>query len=100
MRYGDGQEVRLWDRVETWPGCRGIVVMSIDTEEFTPEFPREEWLYLGSGVMIDTEQTGLLHLSEAEPELVLVSRGGPPTPAELAALRDAQSRHRASGGGR
>jgi hypothetical protein len=93
VKYNDGREIRLWDRVETWPRCRGIVVFSIDTDEFSPEFPKEHWQYLECGVMLDTEQAGLVHLSEADPELVLLSRGGPPTEDELSALRKAQAQY-------
>jgi hypothetical protein len=42
-------------------------------------------------VMIDTEHAGLVHMSEADEDLVVIARGGPPTEDELAALRGAQA---------
>jgi hypothetical protein len=91
MNYPDGQQVRLWDRVEVWPGCRGIVVASIDTNEYSPAFPREEWQYLGRGVMLDTDGAGLIHFPESDAHLVLLTRGGPPTADEVAALRNGRA---------
>jgi len=93
VKYEDGQDVRLWDRVEAWWGCPAIVVFSIDTDEYSPAFPREDWQYLERGVMLDTEQAGLVHLSEPDPDLVLLSRGGPPSDDEVRKLREAQHRH-------
>lgn len=97
MKYHDGNEVRLWDRVEAWHDCRGIVVFSIDTDEYSPVFPKAHWEYLERGVMIDTEQAGLVHISEADEDLTLISRGGPPSDFELTTLREAQARSQAQG---
>jgi hypothetical protein len=90
MRYSTGEEVRLWDRVETWTGNPGFVVCSVDTNEYSERFPPEQWSYLKSGVMLDTEQSGLLHLTDADEDLILRRRGAHPTPQEWAALRQAQ----------
>jgi hypothetical protein len=32
MRYPDGQEIRLGDRMKLWDGSEAIVVCSIDTQ--------------------------------------------------------------------
>jgi hypothetical protein len=94
VKYEDGREVRLWDRVQPWLGCRAIVVFSIDAGEYSPEFPKEHWEYLERGIMLDTEHAGLVHMSEPDEDLVLISRGGPPAEAEIAQLREAQARAR------
>ena len=86
MKYPDGQEVRLWDRVD-WSGSPGLIVFSIDTDEYSPMYPKEAWEYLGSGVMIDTQAAGLVHTSDPDEDLRLVRRGGEPTAAEIASLR-------------
>ena len=51
MKYCDGQDVRLGDRVKLGSDQGGIVVASIDTGQY-----------------------GLIHYEEAEPDLQLVSR--------------------------
>lgn len=42
----------------------GVVVFSIDSAEFSERFPAAEWAYLGRGIMVDFEQSGLCHIVE------------------------------------
>jgi hypothetical protein len=77
MRYPDGQEARLGDRVQLWEHNEGTVVCSLDTNEYTSDYPRERWQYLGSGVLILSEAAGLIHYKEPEPTTKLLFRGGP-----------------------
>ena len=74
MKYANGDDVRVGDRVKAWDGCIGIVVASIETDEYSTEHPREQWGYLKVGVMIDTEQAGLIHYREADEDLELIER--------------------------
>lgn len=74
MNYPDGAPVRLGDKVECWEGCHGVVVASMDTDEYSPDFPREEWGYLEMGVLIETDQAGLVHYDEPERDMKLVER--------------------------
>jgi len=90
VKYSTGEEVRLWDRIEAWVGNPGIVVFSIDTNEFSVQFPHAHWSYLKSGIMIDTERARLIHFAEPGEDLTLTGRGGRPTPEEWAVLRRAQ----------
>jgi hypothetical protein len=64
MKYRDGQEARLGDRKRVGGDFTGLVVCSIDTDEYTREFPREQWSYLGGGVMIQFANYGLVHYTE------------------------------------
>lgn len=84
MRYVGGGEIRLWDRVEAWPGNPGIVV-SADTDEFAPQYP-SDWAYLRHGVLVDAREAGLMHYSEPDMDLRFVSRGEEPLAAEWAVL--------------
>lgn len=74
MRYPDGQEARLGDRVELWIGNEGTVVCSIDTGEYQSEYPKEQWAYLGEGVLVLSEKGGLVHYKVPEPTMRLLSR--------------------------
>ena len=98
MNYASGEELRVWDRVEAWPGCSGIVVFSIDNRQFSPRFPEAQWSYLSTGAMLDTEAAGLVHIDEPDEDLRLVQRGEPPTPDEWASLRRFSSRNRTASG--
>jgi hypothetical protein len=75
MKYPDGSEVRLGDLVELWEGNNGTVVCSIDTGEYSGEFPKEQWEYLGSGVLVLSDNAGLIHYKEPERTMRLLHRG-------------------------
>ena len=89
MKYPTGQDVRIWDRVRGGSNWRGIVVFSVDTDEYSPRFPKEQWAHLGRGVMLDTTDAGLVHHPE-ESCFELARRGEAPTPTEWAELRGNQ----------
>lgn len=96
MKYFDGQEIHIWDRVSAWEGSLGIVVFSVDGDEYSAQFPKASWQHLTSGVMIDTEGGGLIHYDSPDAELRLLSRGGPPSDAEWVALRAEQERRKST----
>jgi hypothetical protein len=52
-------------------------VCSIDTGEYSPEFPREQWSYLGTGVMIQFANYGLVHYTEPDEDLEFLGRASP-----------------------
>lgn len=63
MKYRDGTGIHLNDKVIFEDGSSGIVVFSIDSEEYSPAYPENDWVYLGSGVMVLSESRGLIHYS-------------------------------------
>jgi hypothetical protein len=69
-----------------WEGCTGIVVFSIDSNEYSHAFPKEKWSYLESGVMFATDKAGLIFSSESEACMELLNRGGPPSAEEWAPI--------------
>lgn len=75
MIYSDGNEARLGDDIEIDTRYRGLVVANIDGEQFTSDYPKEQWAYLGKGIMVVTDFAGLVHYTSAEHEhMRLVSR--------------------------
>lgn len=77
MRYPNEEEARLGDTVRIGESERGVVVCSLDTHEYSAQFPRGEWEYLGKGILVKFERLGLVHYAEAEPALALVKRRDP-----------------------
>jgi hypothetical protein len=74
VRYPDGEEAHLGDRVALWDGNEGTVVCSIDTQEYSDAYPKEQWAYLGRGVLIFSEMVGLIHYIEPGAGMQLLSR--------------------------
>lgn len=77
MNYPDGKKVLAGDKVKLWEGCHGIVVCSIDDDQYTPEYPKSEWAYLKLGVLINSDKGGLIHLIEPDEDIELIERGPP-----------------------
>jgi len=74
VKYPEGAEARIGDRVELWDGNFGVVVCSIDTNEYSESYPQDVWQQLGAGVLILSEQAGLIHYKEPESRMRLLSR--------------------------
>jgi hypothetical protein len=74
MKYPNGQMVKLGDKVKLWDGNEGTVVYSIDTSEYSIEYPEMEWSFLKKGILVHSRQ-GLIHYVEPEMEMALVKRG-------------------------
>jgi hypothetical protein len=63
--------MRLGDAVADRAGLKGRVVANIDRDEFSAECPKEEWAYLNRGLLVETEEAGLIHYENTE-ELTLI----------------------------
>ncbi len=74
MDYPDGKKVMVGDELKLWDGCHGTVVCSMDDDEYTPEYPRNHWAYLKTGVMIVTGPTGPMHYAAPEDSFELIHR--------------------------
>lgn len=75
MKYPDGMEARFGDRVKFSNGDHGSVVLSIDTDEYSKDFPKEEWSYLKKGIMVRTDEGALIHYEDHNfEEILLVER--------------------------
>jgi len=80
LHYPDGQEMRLGDRVRCQigrgapDGREGVIVCSVETDEYDVDYPREHWSSLGVGVLILFDDFGLVHYVEADEDIRLVAR--------------------------
>ena len=75
MKYPDGQSIRLGDKVRIGEDSGGIVVCSIDTDEYSDDYPKAEWADLSRGVLIKFPLYGLIHYEDGpDGDLVLIER--------------------------
>jgi hypothetical protein len=84
MKYIDGKIAMIGDHVLLGNGWTGVVVCDIDSSVGTIEFPIEEWRYLKKGIMVRSEQAGLIYFAEPDVDLELADRSADePDPKDL-----------------
>ena len=76
MKYLDGQDIRVGDKLQVWEGCQGIVVAVIEDNAYSKNYPENEWSYLKTGVLIDTDVAGLIHFITPDRRFSLIERRG------------------------
>ena len=64
MKYDDGSTAHLGDKVVIRNGDTGIVVFSVDTNEFAAEYPQADWPDVKSGVMVLTDKGALVRFAD------------------------------------
>ncbi|CDX21895.1 conserved hypothetical protein [Mesorhizobium sp. ORS 3324] len=74
MKYPDGTPARLGDKIVVWEGNEGVVVCSMDTDEYSEDYPKEAFGYLKQGIMVLSEKAGLIHYVEPEASMRLLER--------------------------
>lgn len=76
LQYHSGEEVLVGDLVGFGRGHepKAEVVVLIPTGEAAPGFVAAEWSYLKDGVMLQTEDMGLVH-APLDDQLMFVARG-------------------------
>lgn len=78
MNYFDGTSIKVGDRVRLGINCYGTVICSIDDNEYDSSYPLSEWGYLEKGILVSSPQLGIIHFSEEDEDLELLSRSSPP----------------------
>lgn len=74
-RYSDGQAAQIGDVLRIGNTGSGTVVACIGSNCFALPHPAEQWSYLGTGLLVDTDFGGLIHYpSVAEESMALLRR--------------------------
>ena len=61
MKYEDGKNVQVGDEVSIDTKYKGTVVANIESGEYSVAHSEEQWSYLKTGVLIDTDFGGIVH---------------------------------------
>ena len=64
MKYNDGDKILVGDKVSIDENHHGVVVANIESGDFSESYPKDQWEYLKSGVLIDTDFGGLIHYEQ------------------------------------
>ncbi len=54
------EALEIGDRIRI-QGVTGLVVALISEGKFTPDHPADKWAYLKTGMLVDTDDAGLIH---------------------------------------
>ncbi|WP_275544362.1 hypothetical protein [Xanthomonas arboricola] len=74
MNYESGEIILLGDFVSLGSDLRGTVVAIIDQADYAKGYSECDWSYLGKGVLVLTEDAGLIH-EQSNLNLLLIRRG-------------------------
>lgn len=58
--------MHLGDTVIVPGGFKGTVVADIDAGEFSNSYTRADWDYLKTGILVETQEGGLLHVEASD----------------------------------
>lgn len=72
MRYKNGSLVEAGHRIRMWDGLAGLVVITLNPPWALTEYSVQEWQYLRVGIVVLTDEAGLVHYERQEgwPELL------------------------------
>jgi hypothetical protein len=65
--------IRRGDRIDIGSAEKGVVVFSLDTDEFSNDFPKADWAYLGQGIMVLMDGGALVFLDTPNEDTEVLS---------------------------
>ncbi|ENU24189.1 hypothetical protein F993_01505 [Acinetobacter proteolyticus] len=74
MNYQTGEMIELCDYVELSGDMTGVVVVIVEESQYSKSYPKEEWNYLKSGLLILADQAGLVHVPHLSEDIKLISK--------------------------
>lgn len=74
MKYHTGELIELGDYIELSSDMTGVIVVIIEDSKYSKLYPKEEWGYLESGLLVLSDQAGLIHYPHISEEIKLVSK--------------------------
>ena len=74
-RYASGEDVLVGDRVRC-AGAMGTVMFVVERDQWSEEFPGDQWRYLERGFMVKEDDGTLIHYDQPDSCTELVSRAG------------------------
>lgn len=74
MKYPTGELIELSDSIELSFDMTGVIVGIIEESKFSNQYPKEEWDYLDSGLLILSDQAGLIHYPDITEDMKLIKK--------------------------
>lgn len=77
MNYSNGKVVLLGDPVGLGGGMTGVVVAVIETKDFAKGYIPDEWIYLKTGVLVESPEAGIVHYPQFPEDVALIEHKTP-----------------------
>lgn len=74
MKYPTGELIELGDSIELSFDMTGVIVGIIEESKFSNQYPKVEWDYLDSGLLILSDQAGLIHYPDITEDMKLIKK--------------------------
>lgn len=74
MNYNTGELVELGDYLELSSDMTGFIVAIIEDSKYSKSYPKEEWDYLEHGILVLSNQVGLIHYPYISEEINLINK--------------------------
>lgn len=74
MNYYTGESIKLGDYVELSSNMTGVIVTIIDDAKYSKLYLKEEWEYLECGLLILSDEAGLVHFPSVTEEIIFINR--------------------------
>ncbi|EXB28357.1 hypothetical protein J537_0569 [Acinetobacter baumannii 1437282] len=74
MNYHTGELIELGDSIDLSSDITGIIVGIIEESKFSSQFPKEEWGYLDRGLLVLSDQAGLIHYPDITEDMKLIKK--------------------------
>lgn len=76
MKYIDGKTVNIGDTVDIGGGMTGTVVCDFDNDKYIDGYPKNIWGILSNGVLVYSNEAGVIHFVDTSSDIYLISRSG------------------------
>ncbi|WP_155845429.1 hypothetical protein [Chitinilyticum aquatile] len=73
MISDSGVIIRVGDSVRFSGGMTGVVVVCLDDKTALSDYCLDDWLYLEDGLLIDSLQGGLVHVSTNSGDIEIIN---------------------------
>ncbi|MBK5649095.1 hypothetical protein [Acinetobacter proteolyticus] len=74
MNYQTGETIELGDYVELSGDMTGVIVVVVEDAQYSKSYQKEEWDYLERGLLVLSDQAGLVHVPHVSEEIKLISK--------------------------
>jgi hypothetical protein len=69
MKYSNGKKIKVGHHIEIYNLGEGVVVSSLTDSTFLEGFPKEDWNYLKSGILVKMSDGKILHCEDYDVDI-------------------------------